>query len=113
MRERQAYVARQSFPTRGDKAIRAQSIRGRMAIDGLHYDAAASWRSEFERELLTFPAGKTDDQVDALGLIGQILDRMTQPQKEHRPEPLRGALEMTLKEAWLLARPRLDGGTRI
>ena len=113
MRERQAYVARQSFPTRGDKAIRAQSIRGRMAIDGLHYDAAAPWRSEFERELLTFPAGKTDDQVDALGLIGQVLDRMTQPQKEDRPEPLRGALEMTLTEAWLLARPRLDGGTRI
>jgi hypothetical protein len=30
MRERQAYVARAQFPTRGDKAVRAQSIRGRM-----------------------------------------------------------------------------------
>jgi hypothetical protein len=38
---------------------------------------------------------------------------MTQPQKEDQPELLRGALEMTLTEAWLLARPRLDGGTRI
>ena len=24
-----------------------------------------------------FPAGKHDDQVDALGLIGQLLDKMT------------------------------------
>ncbi len=42
MRERQAYVARHSFPTRGDKAVRAQSIRGRMALDGLHLPAACA-----------------------------------------------------------------------
>ena len=33
-RERQAYVFRRTFPTRGDKAVRAQSIRGRMALEG-------------------------------------------------------------------------------
>ena len=76
MRERQAYVARYAFPTRGDKSIRAQSIRGRMALDGLHLPRHASWRHAFEAELLTFPAGKHDDQVDALGLVGQLLDRM-------------------------------------
>jgi hypothetical protein len=27
-------------------------------------------------ELLSFPAGKHDDQVDALGLVGQLLDKM-------------------------------------
>ena len=26
--------------------------------------------------MLAFPAGKHDDQVDAIGLIGQVLDRM-------------------------------------
>jgi predicted phage terminase large subunit-like protein len=76
MRERQAYVARQAFPTRGDKAVRAQSIRGRMALEGLHVLRQAPWRQAFEAELLTFPAGKHDDQVDALGLVGQLLDRM-------------------------------------
>ena len=30
-----------------------------------------------ESELLGFPAGRHDDQVDALGLVGQLLDRMT------------------------------------
>jgi hypothetical protein len=31
-----AYVNREQFPTRGDKAVRAQSIRGRMAMGGLY-----------------------------------------------------------------------------
>ena len=75
-RERSAFVARRPFPTRGDKAVRAQSIRGRMALDGLHYLASAPWRAEFEAELMSFPAGKHDDQVDALGLVGQLLDIM-------------------------------------
>lgn len=76
MRERQAFVARQTFPTRGDKSVRAQSIRGRMALDGLHLPRQAPWRQALEAELLTFPAGKHDDQVDALGLVGQLLDHM-------------------------------------
>lgn len=36
----------------------------------------AEWYAAFEKELLIFPAGRNDDQVDALGLIGQILDKM-------------------------------------
>ncbi|GGC58372.1 terminase large subunit domain-containing protein [Chelatococcus reniformis] len=76
-RERKAYCYRQQFPTRGDKAVRAQSIRGRMAMDGLLIDAAAPWRADLVGECLRFPAGVNDDQVDALGLVGQLLDQMT------------------------------------
>ena len=36
-------------------------------------------------ELLSFPAGKHDDQVDALGLIGQLLDRIGAGQKPELP----------------------------
>lgn len=75
-RERQAWVAREVFPTRGDKAVRAQSIRGRMALDGLYVPIHAPWFGELRSELLSFPAGKHDDQVDALGLVGQLLDKM-------------------------------------
>lgn len=78
-RERRAFVARTQFPTRGDKGVRAQSIRGRMALDGLHIPAGAEWRATLESELMAFPAGKHDDQVDALGLVGQLLDRMIGP----------------------------------
>ena len=57
--------------------MRAQSIRGRMALEGLHLQADAPWRADFEAELMGFPAGKHDDIVDALGLAGQLLDQMT------------------------------------
>jgi predicted phage terminase large subunit-like protein len=74
-RQRAAYVAREGFPTKSDKAVRAQSIRGRMALSGLYVPRSAAWYPEFRRELLAFPTGR-DDQVDALGLIGQLLDVM-------------------------------------
>lgn len=77
MRERRAYVMRTPIPTRGDKAIRAQSIRGRMALEGLWVPSQALWAKDLEHELLTFPAGRHDDQVDALGLVGQLLDTAT------------------------------------
>jgi predicted phage terminase large subunit-like protein len=89
-RERKAYCFRQQFPTRGDKAVRAQSIRGRMALEGLNVPTHASWYSAFRSELLSFPAGKHDDQVDALGLVGQLLDRMVpgqKPKEPPRPKP--------------------------
>jgi predicted phage terminase large subunit-like protein len=85
MRQRQAYVHRTQFPTRGDKAVRAQSIRGRMALEGLHLPASAPWRAEFEAELMSFPAGKHDDQVDALGLLGQLLDKMAAGERPKAP----------------------------
>jgi predicted phage terminase large subunit-like protein len=84
-RKRKAFVYRETFPTKGDKAVRAQSIRGRMAMDGLYIAADAPFLAEFIRELLTFPAGVHDDQVDALGLVGQLLDKMWTPAKD-KPE---------------------------
>ena len=87
MRERQAYVVREQFPTRGDKAIRAQSIRARMALDGLYVPVNAPWYADFRSELLSFPAGKHDDQVDAIGLVGQLLSRMIEGDKPRAEKP--------------------------
>jgi predicted phage terminase large subunit-like protein len=92
-RERKAYCYREQFPTRGDKAVRAQSIRGRMALDGLYVPVHASWYPAFRSELLSFPAGKFDDQVDAIGLVGQLLDRMLvgeYPAVPEKPENMSG-----------------------
>jgi predicted phage terminase large subunit-like protein len=87
--ERKAYCARQTFPTRGDKAVRAQSIRGRMALDGLYVPINKPWYASLRAELLSFPAGKHDDQVDALGLIGQLLDEMVAGQVPKKDPELR------------------------
>jgi predicted phage terminase large subunit-like protein len=79
MRERYAFVARRQFAARGDKAVRAQSMRGRMALEGLYIPAGAFWLPDFRAELLSFPSGRHDDQVDAIGLVGQLLDTMVRP----------------------------------
>ena len=73
MRERHAFAAR------GDKAVRAQSMRGRMALEGLYIPAGAFWLPDFRAELLSFPSCRHDDQVDAIGLVGQLLDTMVRP----------------------------------
>lgn len=86
-RERKAYVYREQFPTRGDKAVRAQSIRGRMAMEGLYIAPDKPWRSDLISECLRFPAGVHDDQVDALGLGGQLLDKMLSGERPKGPPP--------------------------
>ena len=85
-RERKAYVVREVFPTRGDKAVRAQSMRGRMALNGLYVPTSAPWYADLRAELFSFPAGKHDDQVDALGLVGQLLDTIIARAKPPEPE---------------------------
>lgn len=87
-RARQAWCHREKFPTRGDKAVRAQSIRGRMSMGGLYVPAGADWVSDLIAECLRFPAGVHDDQVDALGLIGQLLDTVHTMEPE-RPQQQR------------------------
>ena len=72
-RERGVYCALRRFPTKGDKATRAQAIRGRIAMRGLRVPEHAPWYAAFRAELLSFPAGTFDDQVDALGLVGVSL----------------------------------------
>jgi len=86
-RQRQTWVYRRDFPVRADKATRARSIQGRMALDGLYVPTGASWLPDMRAELLAFPAGKHDDIVDALGLIGQLLDTITSGSKLKEPEP--------------------------
>jgi predicted phage terminase large subunit-like protein len=78
-------------PRSGFRLVRAQSIRGRMALEGLYVPVQAPWVADFRSELLSFPAGRHDDQVDALGLVGQLLDKMTAGRKPTAPLELRGA----------------------
>lgn len=107
MLERQAYVAREQFPTRGDKAIRAQSIRGRIASTGLYIPANAEWKTDLINEMMSFPVGVHDDQVDALGLVGQLLDLMVAgkplPPEPEVPNP---------DDEYLITPPPIDYGRR-
>jgi predicted phage terminase large subunit-like protein len=103
-RYRHAFVACEAFPTRGDKAVRAQSIRGRMALGSLYVPAHAPWLPGFQAELLGFPGGLHDDQVDAMGLAGQLLDKMV-------PGPKPSTVPVRKRGGWddAFDPPRADG----
>jgi predicted phage terminase large subunit-like protein len=86
-RERRAYTWRRQFASRHDKSVRARSIQGRMSMETLMVPKHAPWLADFKNELLKFPAGKNDDQVDALGLFGQLLEFVSNGSiKEDKPE---------------------------
>lgn len=105
MIETESLVAREQFPTRGDKAIRAQSIRGRIATQGLYVPANAPWLTDLINEMMSFPVGVHDDQVDALGLVGQLIDRMTEGARPKAPASIRPPLGS-------VRAPALPGGRR-
>jgi predicted phage terminase large subunit-like protein len=74
--ERKIYAVRRQFTSSSDKAARAQAIRGRAGMGKVYLPRGAPWVVEFLHELLRFPAGIHDDQVDGFSLIGRMLDEM-------------------------------------
>ena len=76
MRERKVYLALESMVSSADKPTRAQSFRARAAQGKVYLPRNAPWVSDFLTELLVFPVGKHDDQVDVASLFGRMLDKM-------------------------------------
>jgi hypothetical protein len=80
-----------------------------MALEPLFVDQRADWFADFRAELLSFPAGKHDDQVDAIGLIGQLLDVISPGEAKplkREPEPMSDYREIELdddREDWKVA----------
>jgi predicted phage terminase large subunit-like protein len=103
---RAAYVATETFPTRGDKSVRCQSIRGRLALNGMVVPTHTEWWPACRAEALSFPAAKHDDFCDALGLIGQVLDKMSSPHVTKPKEPPKvistdaASCTVTLNDLW-------------
>ena len=50
----------------GDKIMRMAAQTAPIEAGAVHLPSHASWIDEFKKELLSFPLGKCDDQVDAL-----------------------------------------------
>lgn len=84
-------VFRVQLPTSGDKMTRAQAFRARAAQGKVYLPKNQPWAADLLNELLMFPNGRNDDQVDVCGLFGRILDHMTaaaRPKKDTGPKPL-------------------------
>jgi predicted phage terminase large subunit-like protein len=108
-RERRAYCYRQQFSSSRDKPTRAQSIRGRMAMGKVYFPHNTLWATDAVSELLRFPAGKNDDQVDVLSLLGRMLDQLVGGEHAKEEEPLRDLRDMTADEMWDLLQPKQSG----
>jgi predicted phage terminase large subunit-like protein len=59
------FILRAANP-RGDKATRLMGESSEIEAGRVYLPKTADWLDEFKRELLNFPNGKHDDQVDSL-----------------------------------------------
>ena len=55
---------------KGNKVLRAGVMKAKMALGKVYFPTSAHWLSDFEDELMRFPDGRHDDQVDAFAYIG-------------------------------------------
>lgn len=89
-----------------DKVHRAQAIRLRARAGKVKADKGADWWDNFEDEIMSFPRGKYDDQVDALSLVGLTLNKYLEaPTKE---ELIEDALDEEKRESGLYEEGRSD-----
>jgi predicted phage terminase large subunit-like protein len=82
MRERNIFVANEEYARTSDKPTMARAIQGRWSQGMVMMPEQAPWLADLEAEMLRFPAGRHDDQVDALALIGLHLDKVVAPPKQ-------------------------------
>lgn len=88
--EKRHWPSFEVLPPLTDKLVRASPLRGRMQSGKVFFDKAATWWPTLEHELLRFPAGKHDDQIDALAwCIRLLLGRSAPKQKEYGPKKMK------------------------
>lgn len=70
-----------------DKTIRARSIQARLRAKSVKFAKDEDWYPSLEQEVLEFPRGKHDDQVDCLAYLGLMLDAINEaPTREEIDE---------------------------
>ena len=70
-----------------DKVARARPLQARIRAKAVKWDMEADWWPNMEDELLKFPRGKHDDQVDATSYMMLAVDRMVEaPTREEQEE---------------------------
>jgi predicted phage terminase large subunit-like protein len=95
--EEKVYCHRVQYASVTDKPSRAQAIRGRLA-QGKVFLPRTEWARKLVQELLRFPAGKWDDQVDVLALFGRMLDTMMSGKREEQMDAPRWKSDRSFDE---------------
>ena len=72
MRERRIYLSVVVLKPITDKLARARSLQGRMQQGMVSFSVHGEWYDSLRTEMLRFPAGAHDDQVDSLAWMAQL-----------------------------------------
>lgn len=87
MRERSFYPPITVLKPISDKLARARPLQGRMQQGMVSFSDNAEWYDGMRLEMLRFPAGAHDDQVDSVSWMTQMAIGRTPPQKTKSSEP--------------------------
>ena len=89
MVKRGQYINLHAVTPKVDKEQRAKPLQARMRAGGVRFDKDKNWYANLVDEMLVFPRGQHDDQVDALAYVGLALDKVTSaPTKEELDDEL-------------------------
>jgi predicted phage terminase large subunit-like protein len=112
MRERRVYGFRKQYSSVGGKDVRARAIQARLAMGKVYFPVNAPWVDDIVTEMMQFPVGKNDDQIDVLGLFGRMLNDMAAgsvPAEPPKPKMIQNA---TMNDLWQ-NQPRRSANGRI
>lgn len=84
--ERQHYTTFEVLQPLTDKMVRANPLKGRMQLGKVFVKKDAPWTDAYVRELMTFPAGKHDDQVDATSWAVRLTLTRSAPRRPPPPK---------------------------
>lgn len=65
-----------------DKLVRASPLKGRMQLGKVHFCKQSAYWNDLEHEMLRFPAGKHDDQIDSLAWAVRTVLTLAPPRAE-------------------------------
>lgn len=87
MRERQFYPSTVVLKPITDKLARGRSLQGRMQQGMVSFAQGAPWYDSLRTEMLRFPAGAHDDQVDSAAWMAQLAVGRAAPPKPRTTVP--------------------------
>lgn len=84
--ERRQYPSYELLKPLTDKMVRANPLKGRMQLGKVYFDKHAPYFTDLHKEMLHFPAGKHDDQIDSLSWAVRLTLARAAP-RDNRPQP--------------------------
>ena len=86
MVKRGQYINLHAVTPKVDKEQRAKPLQARMRAGGVRFNKEHGYYAPLIDEMLVFPRGQHDDQVDSLAYIGLALDRVVQAPSQEEME---------------------------